>query len=247
MEYPYYGGSIGSWGYDPVARTRRDPAATSDIMGYGSRPHWVSDWNFRSAMGFLEQREPASARLTASGPEQWLVSGVVDPDGRVQVLPLVRAACRPSPPGPGDLELRLATAAGIDRASFAAAPAPDLPAGWRTFCFTVPAGGDATGIEVRAGGKVAFQLRSSRIRGLAAPASALVPQVREEAGVLHLQWDARVHPYAHVFHEGSVRTTLALHLSGGSADLPLDGLEPGGAFALHLTGGLEPQVIRVPR
>jgi hypothetical protein len=248
LDYPYYGGSIGSWAYDPVALAARDPAATADIMGYGNRPHAVSDWNWRSAMGFLEQRDrgPASALARpADAPEHWLVSGWVDPAGRVLVLPLVRAACPPAPPARGDLELRLATAAGAARVSFAAAPAPDLPDGWRTFCFTVPAASALTGLEVRTAGKVAFQRRAAD--PILRPLTLAPPTLREEAGTLHLHWDAATYPYAHLFHEGSVRTTLALHLTGGAADLPVSALEPGGTFVLHLGGGLEPTVVRSPR
>ncbi len=43
--YPYSGGSIGVWGYDPRIGTLHDPAVYSDLMGYCD-DRWVSDYNF---------------------------------------------------------------------------------------------------------------------------------------------------------------------------------------------------------
>ena len=62
--------------------------------------------------------------------------------------------------------------------------------------------------------------------------------VQETGGTLHLRWDAQAHPYLDVIHEGSSRTTLALHLKGGSADLPVAALPAGGQFLLHFSDGL---------
>ena len=45
--YPYDGGSIGSWGYDRRTGSLRDPSQFADIMGYCS-PVWVSDWTFQA-------------------------------------------------------------------------------------------------------------------------------------------------------------------------------------------------------
>jgi hypothetical protein len=62
--------------------------------------------------------------------------------------------------------------------------------------------------------------------------------VSERNGVLHVEWDASLHTWVSVFHEGAARTTLALHLTGGSADLPLAGLPAGGRYAIHYSDGL---------
>jgi hypothetical protein len=43
--YPHAGGLIGTWGYDILSQTLRDPAVYSDIMGY-CQAQWISDYNF---------------------------------------------------------------------------------------------------------------------------------------------------------------------------------------------------------
>jgi len=42
-QYPYAGGTIGSWGFD--GRLLRDPARDTDVMGY-CVPVWISDYTF---------------------------------------------------------------------------------------------------------------------------------------------------------------------------------------------------------
>lgn len=43
--YPYSGGGIGVWGFDPRTRTLHDPNLYSDVMGYCD-DRWISDYNF---------------------------------------------------------------------------------------------------------------------------------------------------------------------------------------------------------
>ena len=43
--YPYAGGTIGSWGYDLVAHALKDPARFKDILSY-CNPNWISDYNY---------------------------------------------------------------------------------------------------------------------------------------------------------------------------------------------------------
>lgn len=45
--YPYSGGSIGVWGYDPRSGVIHDPSVFSDVMGYCD-DRWVSDYNFQN-------------------------------------------------------------------------------------------------------------------------------------------------------------------------------------------------------
>jgi hypothetical protein len=45
--YPYSGGSTGSWGFDLVRRSLVDPARAKDFMSYCS-PEFVSDYNYRA-------------------------------------------------------------------------------------------------------------------------------------------------------------------------------------------------------
>lgn len=251
LDFPYAGAAIGTWGFDPAAQAGHDPAQESDIMGYGPGRHWVSDWNYRSAMGFLGERQTPPVGLAAAS-QQWVVSGWIEPGGRAHLLPLVGASCVPAPPRAGDLSLRLDTSAGPRTIPFSAAPVPDLPEGHRSFTFTVPAGGEVNGMEVSGAG-IRPERRSAALslasRALALSAAALDGSlaVQETPGWLHLAWDVQAHPYLNLFHEGAHRTTLGLHLAGGRADVPLDGLPAGGRFVLHFSDGLNAAVLSVTR
>ncbi|MEM1031396.1 MAG: M66 family metalloprotease [Myxococcota bacterium] len=44
-QYPYGGGSIGSWGFDVYSQTLYAPNQYTDMMGY-CNPTWISDFNF---------------------------------------------------------------------------------------------------------------------------------------------------------------------------------------------------------
>jgi hypothetical protein len=249
LNYPYLEAAIGSWGFDPAALAAHDPTREFDIMSYAQSRHWVSDWNYRNAMAFLDEIGLAPAAGAPASDEQWVVSGWVGPDGQAHLSPLVRIHCAPRPALDGPLRLRLKTAGGTRAIPFAAAQVPDLPPGHRHFFFTVPAAGELSSAEIRVPGGRSCRL--ARTLGLAARAGALDAAardgslvVREAAGSLHLEWDARLHPYVSVIHQGERRTTLGLHLTGGSADLSLAGLPEGGRFVIHYSDGLNP-VVRV--
>jgi hypothetical protein len=252
------GGATGSWGFDPLTGTAYDPTLNFDIMSYVPTTHWVSDWNYTCALGFIGENESKATGLVAAQVatgDQYVVSGWIGPDHQAHLAPIVRANCPAHSPRAGNLSLVLETAAGTRSIAFASTPVPDLPAGHKHFCFTVPAGAELLSAEVKvpgsaqslvAGGapRMASARRQSlaslatRTRSLASAALDGSLVVQETGGTLHLQWDAQAHPYLDVIHEGSSRTTLALHLKGGSADLPVAALPPGGQFLLHFSDGL---------
>ncbi|GLH72923.1 hypothetical protein GETHLI_14250 [Geothrix limicola] len=258
LNYPYAGAATGSWGFDPVSQAAYDPAATFDIMSYASNPHWVSDWDYVNALGFLGEKEKTPVglgSLVAAAPlsEQWVISGVVRPDGQVHLSPLVRVACVPAPPRAGDLHLVLTSATASRTVAFSATQVPDLAPGYRHFAFTVPASEELVRVDVPAtAGKTSSRRSSLQSLPLRAQMVAASVQdgslvVRESDGTLHLEWDALAHPFVSVLHEGTRRTTLGLNLSGGSADLPLDGVPSGGQFVIHFSDGLNAVIHNVPR
>jgi hypothetical protein len=70
-DYPYRGGAIGNWGYNPATGETYDPTVFVDLMTY-CQPEWISDYSFdkalnhRRATGFdLVATELAAAE---SGP-----------------------------------------------------------------------------------------------------------------------------------------------------------------------------------
>jgi hypothetical protein len=264
LNYPYSnfqtsakgGAVIGAWGFDPVAQKAYDPSTYFDVMSYATATHWVSDWDYLSALGFLGETEnpPVSlGAVVASGAaDQWVVSGWIRPDGQIRLSPLVRVACAPVVPKAGALNLVLESSSTARTVPFAATLVPDLPAGYQHFAFTVPAREELTSAEVRApGGQSARRAITQSLadRAMAVAASSRDGSlVAQEAGDrLHLEWDAQTHPFVSVYYEGSSRTTLALNLTGGSADLALTGLPAHGQFVIHYSDGLNAVARITPR
>ena len=265
LNYPYYnfqasangGAVIGSWGFDPVAQTAYDPTKYFDVMSYATATHWVSDWDYLSALGFMGENENPPVNLGAavvseSATEQWVVSGWVRPDGQVRLSPLLRVACAQASPKSGELKLILKSASATRTVSFSATQVPDLPAGYKHFTFTVPVTDELTSAEVRAPEGQSFKRAgtsslASRTKAVAASAQDGSLVVRDSGSVLHLEWDARAHPFVNVLYEGSSRMTLGLNLTGGSADLSLTGLPTGGQFVVHYSDGLNAVVHSTPR
>jgi hypothetical protein len=256
LNYPYSGAVTGTWGFDPATLTAYDPTTHFDIMSYAPNTHWVSDWDYLSALGFLGEKElpPVSLGTAAAAAvsAQWVISGWVRPDGQVRLAPLLKVACAPSPPTAGELKLVLSSANASRSIAFSATQLSDLPAGYRPFTFTVPASDELTAAEVWTPGGRSFQRTSSRSLPPLAQATAgavqcSAPGLRESGTTLHLEWDAQAHPYASVLHEGKIRMTLGLNLTGGSADLSLAGVPAGGQFVVHYSDGLNAVVSTIPR
>jgi hypothetical protein len=76
-DFPYRGGGIGVWGYDLVTRTLKNPAETSDIMGYCD-PQWISDHNFTR---LFERMSSVFSRPELPRVREPFLSVVVEPDG----------------------------------------------------------------------------------------------------------------------------------------------------------------------
>lgn len=67
--YPYSGGSIGSWGYDIITKKLINPAQFTDIMGYCPN-EWISDYNYQkwftrqayvNSAAFIKSTDPERA------------------------------------------------------------------------------------------------------------------------------------------------------------------------------------------
>lgn len=244
--YPYLDGQVGTWGFDVYTQATYDPAAHFDLMSYSSGTQWISDWSYLGAMGWVTGMKKVGTRLgaTKAAADRILVAGAVSPSGEVTLRPLLRAVLPAVDPVPGAYALALRSSRGLRQVSFAPARVPGLPQGHRAFLFTVDADGDLSSAEVLKGGRSlarreALLARGMRAASLDRDAASGSLVVREDAGRLHLSWNASVHPYVDVVHEGATgSTTLALHLTGGTADLPLEGLPPGGRIRVRYSDGL---------
>ena len=251
LNYPYEDASIGCWGYDPASSMTFDPATHDDIMGYGSKAIWVSDWNYLAAMSFVDSQvlggspialaDQATANQAELPSEQVLVSGWQGPDGQIHLSPLVQTTCKAVPPESGKLELALESGSDVQKVVFGATTIADLP-NYRHFSFTVPAD-EWKSLEIRSAGKALLHRQTAQARTASAQTIAKeicsgTATMTESDGFLHIRWNAAAHPYLTVSHEGAQRTTLALNLEGGSADLPIAELPSDGQFVLHFSDGL---------
>ena len=74
-DYPYPGGSIGVWGYDPETASLLDPAVYNDFMSYCDNP-WVSDYTYQ---GLFDWMMKTAARYAVRGtPATWQALHVTD-------------------------------------------------------------------------------------------------------------------------------------------------------------------------
>ena len=106
--YPYRGGTIGVYGFDPRADTLVDPS-TPDLMSY-CHPQWISDYNFRKALEYRLEAEaaaPAGAAWDRPRNGRVLLWGGVDTEGRLRLDPafaLEAPAKLPTGSGPYRIE-----------------------------------------------------------------------------------------------------------------------------------------------
>ena len=249
-QYPYANALLGAgnrfiWGYDAETRRFIDPTPTEshDLMSYCNGDRF-SDYNYRKMQGYLT---PTDRALSVNDPQASLdvaqelvmVSGQVRA-GVLALQPLKLLHGNPRwPDAAGPYLLRITTQQGrIVEYRFAAKEIDHLPDQQR-FGFTIPHPGGIAKLDVLLNGQV-LMAKELRKRALAVtgetPAVALLAS--EQAGVLHVKWDAAQHPYLSVTHIGLKRSVLALQLEGGSAALSVAALPPGGLFEFGLSDGL---------
>lgn len=247
--YPYAGAALGTWGFSlyglrPAGQQLVNPSSFRDVMSY-CNPQWVSDHTYTAMQRFLEANPP-QAQASGGGvslmgaQEVLLVRGVIR-SGRVSLEPLQRLAAPLSLPEAGRYLLRLETASGVRTYAFSTQTLP-APHGFsgdeEHFVFTLPDPGGVNSLEIIRDGTRLFRQEA----GLR-PLNTADPGVRlsESGGEVRLTWLPSVFPYASVAHLGDQRTTLALSLTGGEAQLPAQGLPPGGKFEVSLSDGLKSQ------
>lgn len=80
-EYPYAGGSIGSWGWDVRTGELKSPARYSDLLGY-CRDTWISDHTY--ARIFERIRAVRGIAALVHGEPTRYATLVVEVDGRLR-------------------------------------------------------------------------------------------------------------------------------------------------------------------
>lgn len=259
--YPYANAQLGApgryvWGYLSDTRTFVDPRRTDlhDLMSYCSG-NTLSDYNYRLIQSYLASADTLQVALAdeASGPQDLLmVSGQIEA-GRVTLTPVKSVWGEPRLPTPGPYVLRITTAQGVVDYPFSARKLDHADS--QHFGFTLPHPGQIQSLMVLKDGVALARSQAAGMtlttpsgRGIVAQAVARPQvQVTEQGGVLKLSWDAARHPYLTVTHVGSQRINLAQDLSGGSASLPITGLQQGGAWEFSLSDGLNSVRVVSPR
>ena len=73
QNYPYSGGFIGKWGYDPRGASGlgelKDPGVIKDLMSY-CNPEWISDYHFQKSLAFRMNEGPSSRQSDRSQPSE---------------------------------------------------------------------------------------------------------------------------------------------------------------------------------
>ena len=238
--YPYPGGSIGSWGIDPRTNTLVDPAKYKDVMGYCGT-NWVSDYMYRRAQLFLEQYPSLAADAGGPATDLLLVSGTVK-DGQITLEPMQRISGVMSAPRTGLYNLTLETASGVKQVAFDLRTATHEDGTGQVvqngqFSFTLPDPGSISSATVSGYGVASVQ-QSARVTS--ARAQSVKPMTVQRSGSsVTVTWDAQAYSslsVAHIAPDGT-RTTLALGLTGGSATLELGALGTG-QFEVSASDGL---------
>ncbi len=194
-DYPYAGGSIGQWGYDPRTGVLVDPSTTTDIMGY-CNTQWISDYNFEQILSF----SGGTPRIwTATEQDCLVIWGRVDRDGlHLEPSFVVRAQPRvPAHRGEYEVDVRgrdgrRLTTVSFDPERVGCGEDPQLA----LFSWFLPldavALAEVTEVEVRGHRQRATQ----HARALAGDGRArALPYALERSARGHLlQWDAQAHP-----------------------------------------------------
>lgn len=166
--YPYAGGVIGQYGWNPFTNAVVLPTAT-DIMGYCSN-QWVSDYTWNAVLQHRGGSALQALRASAREPGV-LVWGRIE-GGRVVLEPAFQVTAPATAPAPGGtLRVELLDAAGVPLAAQAVQPLTVDHAPAQHFAVVVPLGaaaaGRLAGVRVR---DVRVPTRSA-LRMAAAPAA----------------------------------------------------------------------------
>ncbi|MEO7361866.1 MAG: hypothetical protein ABI120_16160 [Gemmatimonadaceae bacterium] len=93
--YPYSGGTIGQYGWNPSTGALVAPTAT-DVMGYCSN-QWTSDWTWTKVMTQRATAGTAAASMVLGGKQEGLLVWGRIVNGKVILEPSFRVNSRPTP------------------------------------------------------------------------------------------------------------------------------------------------------
>lgn len=253
--YPYANAALSATPlFESLLDDIQSPGGLTDVMAYCSGS-WFSDYNYREVQRFLEARPQAAALVasvannTAAGGESVLIAGRIDADGvSFEPAQRLRGVAVPAAAGADLLRVRTQDGATFDY-PFDAIDVDHVDE--QQFFVTVPAtAAPIVQVDVVRAGRVLPLHGASRVTtaGAATVRGAPAIQWQETGTRLALHWDASATRFVSVTHVlAGVRTTLALHLAGGQADLDLSALPRGGELEFSLSNGFDATLVVVPR
>lgn len=230
--YPYAGGEIGTYGVI-AENLQLVPKTYKDLMSY-CQPTWISDFFYDRAQTFLEAQTFQTGAAVAA--PMILVHGFITRDGQVTVKPVHRLQSWPTR-NEGDGLLVVETAEGAVQTRFVLSE--EAEEGSRHFSVLLKDPGAIRTLELSVRGVVVAKRSAVPPPATVAPELTASLRLAEKEGMVQLQWDAKVHPFATLaFVGGSGRTTFAFKLRGGTAEVQTGRLPPGGAFEVSLSDGI---------
>ncbi|MFL5320577.1 MAG: M66 family metalloprotease [Myxococcaceae bacterium] len=220
--FPYPNGVIGSWGVDLNGPQLINPSVY-DLMGY-CQPVWISDYYYAQTQNFLEAHPYVLPAPVPPAP-MILVRGSIDPLGNVQLAPVHRIVSVATPDR-GENTMRVATAHGVIERHFELSTEAEQLT--RHFTVLMPDPGEIESLEIS--GATVFKMAAKPHAAFAEP----VVQVLSDR--LKITWTgAESVLVANV--NGTQRSTLALDLRGGSAEVLTGGIS-GGVWEISASDGL---------
>jgi Peptidase M66 len=241
--YTYKDGSLGTWGFDPRSNILMDPSKHFDLMSYCG-PEWVSDYMYDRVQTFLEKNPlTASFNATASA-DLLLISGSINA-GTVSLESIQRISGTAFAPTAGTYSLNLETATGTRQVSFETHHITHTDGSGKqidraSFSFTMPDPGSISKLTITENNVLKLeQSTAGMLRTQSVQASVQPISVKRSGSSVTVNWDTKAYSsvlVAHIAPDGT-RTTLALGLTGGIANLELGTLGIG-QFEVSASDGL---------
>ena len=240
-DFPFKGGSIGSWGVDLDRVQHKDPARVHDIMSY-CLPAWVSDFTYRHILEALAD-DSDSVRRRRARSSALVVSGTIGPAGP-SLEPVLTVSTSTAAPaaGPDTVVLRDAGGAAIRSLTFSPEVAAEgaAPSGERSFLFDIPISPKEeealASLEVITPQGETKVLRAAPSAGAQdRPAAVALPH-----GQVLLVWDQTLHP------EVTARDPRNGAILGTGSKGELHLATDAGQLELELLDGLKTMRLQVP-
>ena len=83
-QYPYANARLGTWGYDLVEKSLKNPDSYADMMSY-CEPQWISDYNYDEIYDWVRSVNLLNLNPQSYPPSQWRALNIHE-DNTVEVV-----------------------------------------------------------------------------------------------------------------------------------------------------------------